>query len=156
MILLNKIILRIQKEFSLNTDLIIKSINTNIFNKVYVVFLETLCSSDRVNNYILKPIILNKKQKINKSNIINFIAGPNTIEITNTDAIEYYLTNGFTLIIIGKRIYATETKADLTRSVAPNEVQTAINGPKDAFTENYQTNIGLIKRRIKTSKERIC
>lgn len=152
---MNKIAQRIQKEFSLNTDLIIKTININIFKKVYIIFLETLCSADRVNDYILKPIILNKKKRISKQNITNFIAGPNTIKITKYDTIEYYLTNGFTIIILDNNVYAVETKADITRSIAPSEVQTSINGPKDSFTENYQINIGLIKRRLKSSSLKI-
>ena len=152
---MNTIAQRIQKEFSLNTDLITKTININMFKKVYIIFLETLCSADRVNDYILKPIILNKKKRINKQNITNFIAGPNTIKIGKNDTIEYYLTNGFTIIILDNNVYAVETKADITRSIAPSEVQTSVNGPKDSFTENYQINIGLIKRRLKSSSLKI-
>ena len=42
-----------------------------------------------------------------------------------------------------------ETKANLNRSIAPPEVENTIRGAKDSFIENYQTNIGLIRRRIK-------
>ncbi|MDE6284916.1 MAG: spore germination protein, partial [Bacilli bacterium] len=34
-------------------------------------------------------------------------------------------------------------------------IEPSISGPKDSFTENYQTNIGLIKRRIKSSSLKI-
>ena len=86
---MNKIVSKIQKGFSLNADLIIKTIKINIIKKVYIVFLETLCSSDRVNNYILKPLVLNNRKNINKHSLINIITGPNTIDITNYDTIEY-------------------------------------------------------------------
>mgnify|MGYP003553822048 CR=1 FL=1 len=47
---------RLKKEFSDTPDLIIKKINLNPLHKIYVVFLETLCSQDKINDYILKKI----------------------------------------------------------------------------------------------------
>ena len=78
-------------------------------------------------------------------------ATPNIKEITNLDEIEFYLTSGFTIIIRGKTILAIETKADINRSVSTPDSEPAINGPKDAFTESYQINLGLIKRRLKSN-----
>lgn len=144
-ITLNKLIKRLQEEFSKNPDLIVKQVN-----KLYIVYLETVSSSDKVNEYILKNII-NSLNKIHKYNIKNYIAAPNTKRITNYDELEFYLTNGFSLVIWDNLIYAVETRAELNRSISNAEVETSINGPKDAFTENIQVNVGLIKRRIKTN-----
>lgn len=141
---------RLKLEFSKNPDLIIKTIKLSFFKSVQVIYLETVSSSDKINDYILKNIILNRK-KINKHNLSSFIAGANTKKIMNEDECEYYLTNGFSLVIISSSIYAVETKADLQRSISDAKVESSINGPKDAFTENIQTNIGLIKRRLKSS-----
>ena len=147
---MNQLIKRIKKEFNNNPDLIIKDIKINILSTIYIVYLETISSSDKVNNYILKNLI-NKLNKINKNNITNFLAGPNLVIIDNPDLIEFYLTNGFTIIILNNQVYAIETKADISRSVSECSVETSINGPKDSFTENIQINIGLIKRRIKSN-----
>ncbi len=151
---MNPIVKRLKEEFSKNPDLIIKEIPLQLFNSLYVIYLETVTGSDKVNDYILKNII-NAKKEINSHNLKAYLAGPNTVEIKNYDQIEFYLTNGFTIIILKNKVFSIETKADLTRSIGTNEVETAINGPKDSFTENYQTNIGLIKRRIKTSTLKI-
>jgi spore germination protein KA len=43
-----------------------------------------------------------------------------------------------------------ESKAQLDSGVNEAKNEKVTRGPKDAFTENYQTNIGLIRRRIKT------
>lgn len=151
---MNSIVKRIQEDFSKNPDLILKEIPLTTFRKVYIIFLETVTGSDKVNDYILKNVIT-AKEKITKRNIGAFLAGPNTVEIKNNDKIEFYLTNGFTIIILGDKVFAIETKADLTRSINISDIEPAINGPKDAFTENYQTNIGLIKRRIKSNTLKI-
>ena len=142
---MNNYIKRLQNEFKDNPDLIIKDIQLNPLHTIYVIFLETLCSQDRINNYILKKLtdvktLANIKSKIPSSNIKI---------IKEYDEIEFYLYNGYTIIINHKQIYAVETKADINRSVSTNETEPAIKGPKNSFIENYQTNLGLIKKRIK-------
>ncbi len=146
-----KIIDKIKKDFSKTPDLTIRSFKLSFFRKIDVVFLETVCSSNKVNEYVLKNLVdINNEIKL-CSSIDNYFAGPNTLKIKETD-INFYLTNGFTLIIDGLNIYAVETRTDIYRNISTPEVQIAINGPKDAFTENYQVNIGLIKKRLKTNQ----
>lgn len=132
---------KIKEIFNNSTDLKIQEIKN-----VYVIFLESLCSSDKINDYILKLLSLNKIKDIS-----NVLAGPNTESIKFED-IENYLSNGFTVVIYKKEILAIETKGDLNRGIDIPQSQPAIYGPKDAFTESIQTNLGLIKRRIKTGE----
>ena len=147
----NRLVKRIKDEFNKVPDLIVKKIKLSLLDQVYVLYLETVSSSDKVNDYILKnlsSISTNKNKKI--YNLDSILPGPNTVKINNYDEIEFYITNGFTIIIRKNEVLAIETKADINRSVAPSETEPATNGPKDAFTENYQINLGLIKRRIKS------
>ncbi len=147
-----KIIQRLQAEFNKNPDFTLKKIVTKYFNDIYVVYLESVSSSDKVNDYILKKLAtINNLKYPHKDNIGSYIPGPNTVTIQNPDQIEFYLTNGFAVVITQKEILAFETKADINRSVSPPEVQKSIYGPKDSFTENIQINLGLLKRRLKSS-----
>lgn len=147
---MNKIITRIKEEFSKTPDLVVKEIELSLFKKIYIVYLESVSSSNKVNDYVLKSLIANE-DNITKKSLSRFIAGPNTLEIKNTDECEFYLSNGFTLVILNNDIYAIETKADINRSITSSETESSINGPKDSFTENIQINLGLIKRRIKSN-----
>ncbi len=147
----NKIVKRIQEEFKKNPDLTTKKIKLSLLDTVYVIYLETISSSDKVNDYILKNLSNLSGLKSKKiRNLDSILPGPNTKEIKNYDEIEFYITNGFTIVIRNNTILAIETKADINRSVAEPNSEPATNGPKDAFTENYQINLGLIKRRIKS------
>ena len=137
-----KIILTLFKD---TPDLIIRPISKRFFD-IYVIYIETLCSGDRVNTYILNHLTLPGKRN---QNIKKILTGPNFKNIDITEA-EKYLCLGFCLILDGDDIYAIETKAELDRSIDEAKVEPAIFGPKDAFVENYQKNIGLIKRRIKS------
>ena len=57
---MNKIVKRLETEFSKSPDFVIKEINLSIFKTMYLIYLETVSSSDKVNDYILKNIILKK------------------------------------------------------------------------------------------------
>ena len=129
----------IKNIFQNSSDLISKKIKD-----IDIVFLESLCSSDKINEYILKVLVLAK----NKHNLNNILVGPNTKQIAKKD-ITTYLLNGFTLVI-GDEIYAIETKGELVRSITEPTTEPDLHGPKDSFNESIQTNLGLIKRRIKS------
>lgn len=145
---MNRIIERIKNEFKNTPDLKIKTININLIKKVYIIFIETITDGDKINEYILKNLT-----KYNlKNNLNSNLPGPNTVEIKNEDEIEFYLTNGYAIILNDKNILAIEVKGNLHRSISESTREPSVVGPEDAFNENYNTNIGLIKRRIKTSK----
>lgn len=150
---MKKILEKLRVDFKDTPDLITRKINIGT-KHIYILFLESVSSSDKVNDYILKN--LNSFISTNKLSDLNkVLAAPNINEITKYDDIEFHLTNGFTIILFKNKILAVETRADITRAVSTPEVEQALYGPKDAFNENYQVNLGLIKRRIKTSSLKI-
>lgn len=143
---MNKIVEQINSEFNKCNDLIYKKIRIG-FKIYHVYFLETLCASDRVNNYVLNGLAFNN----NIDNINKNLPSPNFIKISNKDKINYYLFNGYTVIINKNNIYGVETKADLDRSINEPATEKNLYGPKDSMVENIQKNLGLIKRRIKSN-----
>ena len=137
---------KIKEMFSENDDLVIRKVKINPFHSIYVIFFDTLVNQDKINEYILKRIT-----SINKlHNFESEVPGSNVNKI-KFNKIEYFLYNGFTIVINQNKIYAIETRASLDRSISVNEIEPSLKGPRNAFIENYQTNLGLIKRRIKTS-----
>ena len=131
---------KIKKIYKNNPDLIIK----NISDDVTIVYFESICSSDRINEFVTKPLIYENK-----------VSAPHIIYIKENE-IEKYLNNAFAIIISGNNnLCAAEVRGDLSRSIDSPETEPSINGPKDALTENIQLNLGLIKRRIKTKDLKI-
>lgn len=143
---MNEIINKIKKDFYKVSDLKIKEIKISFNKKIYIIFMETICDGNKINDYILKNLTkYNKKLNLNSN-----VPGPNTIIIKNYDDIENYLTSGFAIIINSNNILAIEVRGELNRSVPSSTREPSLLGPEDAFLENYQLNMGLIKRRIKT------
>ena len=147
----NAIIERLKREFRDNVDFIIKPIKVSFRQTIYVVYLESVTGSDKVNDYILKNItLLNALPKKKLKDLESLIPAPHTVILQNPDDIEFYITNGFTIVIRGSEMLALETRADITRGIPEPTTEQAVFGPKDAFTENIQINLGLLKRRIKS------
>ena len=133
-------------------DLQIKEIKTK-YNKIYILNIQTLSSSQLTNKYILdyfsnrsiiKPISNLKKDIQYNIPSISFIELP-----YQEEKIYEYLFNGFSILIHKKTILAFETRATLDRGINTPTSEPTIRGPKDSFNENYNTNLGLVRKRLK-------
>ena len=141
------IIYKLKKDTNNNENIIYRK-KQILYKTIYIIFNETISSSDTISDFIIRS--LNKINIPIYKNIINNISNFKYKEINTYKDICYYLNSGFTIIIYSKNKYiALETKKDLSRGVSPPITENTPRGALDAFTENIETNIGLIKRRIK-------
>ena len=145
------IINKLYKSKSYMPDLQIKELSF-LLNKIYIINIQSVSSSTQTNNFILKYLsnksLVNNFLKNLNHDINNFIPSISFIKI-NENEIYKYLFDGFTILIYKKEIIAFETKENLSRSISEPSSEPTIKGPKDSFNENYNTNIGLIRKRIK-------
>ncbi len=132
-------------------DLQIKEISFS-FNKIFIINLQSISSSKQTNEFILNYLsnrsLFNNVIKSLKHDLFNFIPSISFIKIEEKDVYNY-LFNGFTILIYKNIILSFETKENLDRSITEPTSEPTIKGPKDSFNENYNTNIGLIRKRIK-------
>lgn len=135
------------------SDIIYRKMNIKE-NIIYIIYSESLSSSDKISDFIIRSLnnieITNDPLHSIKNSISNF-----KVNVGNAykDMINY-INNGFTIIIVNqneKYLYL-ETKSNINRSITHPTTEQTIRGAKDAFIENYQANIGLIKKRIKSEK----
>ena len=124
--------------------------------EIEIIYNESLTTSSIISEFIIKSLDnINRKYKSNNllKNICNNIDNFKYTKIYTYEEICYYLNYGFTIIIIENEdtFLALETKRNLTRSISIPQTENSIRGPLDAFVEDMQTNIGLIRRRIKNN-----
>lgn len=137
------IINKLKKEIS-STDYIFKDIT--ICNKlVTLIFNEVLTDSNSINELLY--YLLTKINKKDLNNFINKIPISNSVIIKEKD-IKLYLNLGY-VVIIYKNIYAVELKSHEGRGVQTINSELSIGGAKDSFCENINTNLSLIRKRIK-------
>lgn len=122
---------------------------------VYIIYNEPLTSSDKISDFVIRS--LNNIAKSRGRKLIdlmeNDLSNYKVVRFYDYDTLCKYLHRGFCIIIVSSENVglALETKANINRSVGIPDSENTIRGPKDAFVENYQINIGLIKKRIKTN-----
>ncbi len=132
--------------------------NYPVDNKIITfIYANTVSSQSDINDFILRRLDEegnNLKNKDLFSYIKNYVPNNSLVEIKTMNDALYYLLNGFTLILFDDeiRILAFENKAKLHSDVQRSENEKSLKGPTDAFTENYQTNTGMLRRRLKTEE----
>ena len=130
-----------------NPDLKIRELKNDKTN-INTIYFESLCDSDSINDFLLKPINMNTSKPIN--DIKDKIPNGNLKEVTDEKTLFECLYNGFTVIEIKNKFLSFETKFPLDSGISEASNEKVIKGPKDAFTENYQNNMGLIRKRIRS------
>lgn len=146
---MNKIIKLLKKDTN-NLENIIYRKKYIGLTKIFIIYNETLVSSNKVSDFIIRSLD-NITPFFVYHKIINNIDNFKYKVLIKYNEIDFYLNSGFTILLIGKHYIALETKKDITRSITSPNTENVIRGPSDAFTENIEINIGLIKRRIKSN-----
>lgn len=143
-ICMEKIVNEIRKRLP-SKDYIYKKIKIDK-KELYLIFNEVLCSGDEINESILKRLTLLNHKNFDLENKIP----ANNIKIIKKDEIISYVNKGFVVCLTGDMIFAIEEKQKLERGITTIESELSLNGPKDSFSESFNTNLGLIRRRIKS------
>lgn len=107
---------------------------------------EVLTDSSSIDNFVLKSLLNLDRNSFRK--LDEHLPAINISKIKKNQIYDF-VNNGF-LIIFYKKIYAVEVKAKLDRGINNIQSELSLSGPKDSFSENYNTNLGLIRRRIKS------
>lgn len=139
-----------------------KDVDDIIFKKqiinnceIILVYSEILASSMAVNDFILKNNAYLIDNNIKLDNIFDYFY--NVLPAHNVKKIKDYqeavqsILNGFVILIYNNESLKIETRSNLDRGINKAQSEIAIRGSKDSFNENINTNIGLVKRRLRSN-----
>lgn len=152
----NDILKKIVNDYGNSSEIVKRKIHVGKKEIAYI-YLESVSSDDKISNFFMKDIsdyVKNKKKSFFE-NLFDSIQNsiPNShLSIAETyKDIYYYLSSGYTAIFVDgeNKGIVIETKAGLDRGVTEASSEAVVRGPKDSFTENNTTNLGLIRKRIK-------
>ncbi|MFW6269558.1 MAG: spore germination protein [Bacillota bacterium] len=157
----------IKQELQDIDDIIFRKITlTDKYNnefKTYLIFIKSLIDNKIINDNIITPLTLGlKKTDINledyKNSSIDKLISNKIISVQEVERINYMekalndILQGKSLLLIDKTEFALSfsTEGWKERNVTMPNVERTIRGPQDAFTENIQVNMGLIRRKVKS------
>lgn len=143
---MEKILAKIKEKLGPSKDYIDKKVIVEK-EEIHILFSEVLSSGSDINEFILKRIVLLSKKQLKE---LETYLPNNNIKKIQEEEMTDYMNKGFVIIITKWNIYASEIRQNLERGITTIESELSITGPKDSFSENFNTNLGLIRRRIKS------
>ena len=145
----------LKKSLKDNPDFVTRELDSGTKDKIYLCFFESLVDSASIYDFIIKNIEarINLKKKI--KDVEPFLGGPKLSTLEASEDMFYYMENGFAVILHKDKIFAIEVKANLDRGITTGQTEPNMYGPKDSFCENYQKNLGLIKKRLKNKNLKV-
>lgn len=120
--------------------------------KAFIVFIESMIDSNRINTHILAPMMLvpadATEDMVEKSLIV-------VNQLMASDLFEdvfYSLALGDCIIFVDgvKKAFICDVKSWERRSVQPPVSEAVIYGPHEGFTENFKTNGALIRKNVRS------
>ncbi|MCL2856502.1 MAG: spore germination protein [Oscillospiraceae bacterium] len=116
--------------------------------EAFVVFIDGMASSDKIADFILRPLLNMSSAGYNLQNILQ--VGTTQSETDLDKAIGAVLTGDSVVCLDGESTcYVCDTKGFAARGVDKPQVENSIVGSQEAFNENLRTNTTLLRRIIK-------
>lgn len=126
---------------------------------IYILYIPQLTNRDSLSENIIKPLMkYNSEQQITAETIMNsVIYSDDVFSEVDENKITDYIIEGKSVILISNSseyIVVNTLKVE-KRSIQSPEVEASIRSPRDAFNENLDSNLSLIRYRIKDSSLKI-
>lgn len=142
---------RIKERLKDNFDIKYREVNlTN--GKVYLIFIDNLCDSKFISDYIIEPIIKHENDDNLIESFINNAVYANNIGVLKdfNDAIIHILSGDVVIVPTFSQEFAyCEAKGFSKRAISIPITENVIKGPREGFNEAFVDNISLIRRKIK-------
>lgn len=135
-----------------------KFIVSNKEDEGLLIYAKSLADSNSISENILKAILSydfnhDERQKNNLESLEKAINVGGLKRVKDFQEILKAVLSGNTILLLNGNKQGLELSTDdgNERSIEESKVETVIRGPRDSFVENIKTNIGLVRRKIKSS-----
>lgn len=138
----------VKEIFKESSDIIIQPFKTP-FGEAMVVYVDGLVNKDLLDRDLIAPL---KSHDFNGD--ISLSLKTHYKEVENIPTFIGEVLQGNTALFYGsnRKIIIADIKQWDKRTVEAPDVETAIRGPKEGFTESIRTNTALLRRKIRTPK----
>lgn len=161
----NRDFLKFKYNALLNSDIVFRDFTLAAHDKLFdafIIYIDGLCSSDLINNFTLRPLMLRnahknelEAKKAEKFDLVEYINNcllpENSVEKVETFEDTFNGINmGNCLLFVDTLnvAFSIDVKSFEKRSITPPIIETVIKGANESFIENIRTNTSLIRRII--------
>lgn len=134
--------------------------NLNVKNKeIYILCIQQITDRASLSENIIKPVLqYSGEEEITEDLIMKSVISMDDIFLDDDkNRISDYILSGKSVIIVSdcKKYLVANTLSYEKRNVESPEIEASIRSPRDAFVENIDSNISLIRYRIKDAALKI-
>jgi spore germination protein KA len=145
----------LQKLMGEKSDMVIRHIHAQGFPSIAIVYIESLINKELLDQFVIQDIQFRLEQ-IGSFEHLSL----STNQLTKTSSMNLvieHLLSGDSILFFNnhEQAYAAGTEGGERRSITEPSVETVVRGPREAFNESIQTNLGLIRRKLRTYKLRV-
>lgn len=151
---INQVEKKLQELFANCTDIQIKRFQHVKTNQEYLlVWVEGLVDKQALREHVMEALIQTPVDKLNMESLIKGLLP--VMDVSKEKNLQKALEN----LLIGKPLLILEKSSEAIvlglvsyekRDVTESQDETTIRGPREAFTESIQTNMALLRKRIRT------
>lgn len=134
--------------------------NLNVKNKeIYILCIQQITDRASLSENIIKPVLqYSGEEEITEDLIMKSVVSMDDIFLDDDEnRISDYILSGKSVIIVSdcKKYLVANTLSFEKRNVESPEIEASIRSPRDAFVENIDSNLSLIRYRIKDAALKI-
>ena len=143
----------IQSFFSLpkNSDIKLRSFKTGDLD-AFIVFIENMSNTDFIDKTILAPLMLLKNSDISLNKIKDTLIVHNQVTtLTDFKLVLRNINLGDCVLFVDgiNHAISLDVKNWVKRGIEPPVSESVVYGPHEGFTENFKTNIAMIRKGIR-------
>lgn len=140
-----------------NMDIVQRTISLKA-ESISLFYIKELTDLTAISEYVIKPLASsNKETNVKAVDAANIISASECTLDSDEAKVEQYILNGMTVALISSdtQYLAIDVKKVEKRAIAVPEFTYTMRGPRDAFIENLDTNLSLVRYRIKDASLRV-
>lgn len=144
------------KDILTSEDVIVFEFESLSGKKFAVIYADGIADKQLIGELVIKPLRSAKKEE-GAEEIKKLLASPEVKDGGKIpDAVKEISDGNAVLFIDGEKdFFIIGLKSPPGRTVAEPPTQVAIKGPREGFTEDIKTNLGLVRKRLKSDKLQI-
>ncbi|MCR4926221.1 MAG: spore germination protein [Clostridiales bacterium] len=146
----------LKSKFGNSFDLLIRETSIGDNDSAFVIC-DGMCDMMFISESVIKPILMASRLPEKPEEQLKYISKRlvtdiELCEVYSLDKVIDKLTNGFVVLFINGADYAVclGVQGYKTRGIDEPSLETQERGSRESFTENFKTNVGMIRRRLKT------
>ena len=149
----------IKSQIGTQNELVIRNlvIGQNSLLEAAIIYINGLVNKDMIDRDILNPLMLHVQENLTGIEYVagylykKYIAVSNTFVETDINKVVDYIKRGKTALLIQGScgFIIVDTTGGVYRTISEPINDVSLRGPREGFVENLETNLSIIRRRIK-------